>query len=387
MAPRASHHVEQIEEDEDPLHGKWSRTALVESATISLRYLRQPTLADRGCSVHDLPQIYTRPSADELLSTLRSLLLTPTTFSEEFIKPLNISSTGLARYLTQIVSSPLSWLDEAPRESIWELASTRLAERSGRSAAPAMTRKFEVDAELTITLHEPSLTEDKLGLKTWSSSLVLARKLHDLEHLLPATALGDELRVLELGSGTGLVGIAAACMWSSAKRTTHVTLSDLPEIIPNLEKNLKSNQAVVDACLGRMNACSLDWGDEQNTPLREADRFPVIVAADPLYSPEHPALLVAIVGKWLTRDTSARFVVAVPLRDGYGSERKDMTQRLLDLGLEVEEQGEDSGFDDWEGADGQRQEVKYSWSVWKGTRKWYGSETSTFDVDINKVKT
>ena len=70
------------------------------------------TPANRGCSVHDLPQLYTRPSADELLSTLRSLALTLTAFTEKSAKPVHVSSTGLAGYLTQIVSSSLSWLDE-----------------------------------------------------------------------------------------------------------------------------------------------------------------------------------------------------------------------------------------------------------------------------------
>lgn len=283
---------------------------------------------------------------------------------------MNIPSNGLAGYLTQIVSSSLSWLDEPSREEIWELASTRLAERSGRSAAPAMTRAFGIDKELTIVLYEPSLTGDNLGLKTWSSSLMLARKLNDLQWLLPTTAADEELRVLELGAGTGLVGIAAACAWSSTARTTHVTLSDLPEIVSNLARNAESNRETVDYYHGRTSVCALDWSDEQNTPSTEEGRYPVIVAADPLYSPEHPKLLVAAVGRWLARDVSARFVVAVPLRDGYGSEREHMRTSLLKLELEIEEKGEDTGFDDWEGADGQRQEVNYAWSVWKGTSKW-----------------
>ena len=331
--------------------------------------------------MHDLPQLYTRPSFGDLLSTLQSLALTPTSFSGHHYQPINISSAGLARYLTQIVSSPLSWLDEGSRESIWELASTRLAERSGRSAAPAMTREFEVDDGLTITLHEPSLTGDNLGLKTWSSSLMLARRLRDLESLLPTKPVNDELQVLELGAGTGLVGIAAACLWSKQARVSHVTLSDLPEIVPNLEKNMKSNQHIVDAFGGKMSVCTLDWADEQNKPSTEEGRYPVVIAADPLYSPEHPKLLVATVGRWLARNDLARFIAAVPLREGYGEERKNMTRRLIDLGLEFEEQGEDSGFDDWEGADGQRQEVKYSWSIWRGTGKWCTRKSSTLDTE------
>ena len=259
------------------------------------------------------------------------------------------------------------------REEIWELASKRLSERSGRSAAPAMTREFKIDDQLTITLHEPSLTGDMLGLKTWSSSLMLARKLQDLKPLLPSVIPGKELRVLELGAGTGLVGIAAACKWSSQAHTAYFTLSDLPDIVPNLKKNVEMNEDLIAYAYGRVRVCALDWADKDNAPIGEEAKFPVIVAADPLYSPEHPRLLVGAVARWLRKDHPSRFVVAVPLRDGYGSERTEMRQRLQDLGLAVEEEGEETGFDDWQGSDGQRQEVRYSWSVWKGSARWWAS--------------
>lgn len=40
---------------------------------------------------------------------------------------------GLPRYLTAIVGSSLSWIEEQFREDIWELASKRLSERAGRN--------------------------------------------------------------------------------------------------------------------------------------------------------------------------------------------------------------------------------------------------------------
>ena len=41
---------------------------------------------------------------------------------------------GLPRYLTGIISSPLSWIeDEQTQVDIWEAASKRLSERSGRT--------------------------------------------------------------------------------------------------------------------------------------------------------------------------------------------------------------------------------------------------------------
>lgn len=44
-----------------------------------------------------------------------------------------IIPTGVAQYLTSIISSELSWV-ECPdmKESIWDAASIRLSERSGR---------------------------------------------------------------------------------------------------------------------------------------------------------------------------------------------------------------------------------------------------------------
>jgi predicted nicotinamide N-methyase len=302
----------------------------------------------------------------------------PTAFSGQQ-HPLSVSSDGVAAYLTQIIASRLLWLQESIREEIWELASTRLAERSGRSAAPSMTREFIIDENLTISLHEPSLTGDMLGLKTWSSSLMLARKLGvgSLLDVVSVAKVGHKSRVLELGSGTGLVGIAVACMWRA-----YVTLTDLPEIVPNLTKNAQRNALQVKGWDGELFVRALDWADKsavlkrKDSDLNE-DPYPVIVAADPLYSPEHPKLLVDTVGRWLERSREARFVVAVPLRDGYRSERTDMRRRLQDIGLEIEEEGEDTGFDDWEGSDGQRQEVRYSWSVWKGGAGWCPPEVST----------
>lgn len=248
-----------------------------------------------------------------------------------------------------------------------------------------MTREFKIDEHLTITLHEPSLTGDMLGLKTWSSSLMLARKLQNLKPLLPSVAAGEELRVLELGAGTGLVGIAAACKWSTNAQTAYVTLSDLPEIVPNLRRNVEMNDELIDCSYGRVRVCTLDWADEENAPIDETAKFPVIVAADPLYSPEHPVLLVNVVGRWLRKDRTSRFVVAVPLREGYESERTEMREYLLARGLELEEEGEETGFDDWEGSDGQRQEVRYAWSVWKADSGFCVSEAAAESMNQRTI--
>ena len=210
-------------------------------------------------------------------------------------------------------------------------------------------------ASLNVRLHEPSLTGDNLGLKTWASSLLLSKRLQRLRsHLPPARP-----RVLELGSGTGLVGIAAACLWSA-----DVTLSDLPEIVPNLQKNVRENSKTVQHHGGTSSVRALDWSDSKEISPSEDEKFPVVIGADPLYSPEHPRLLVETIKRWLRPTRDARFVVELPLRGRYDVERAELKQRLTQAHLRIEDEGEEVGYDDWIGYEGQL-EVTCWWAVWK----------------------
>lgn len=266
------------------------------------------------------------------------------------------------RYLTNIISSSLSWLSPEDAEAVWDGASARLSERSGRTAAPALDRSFRISDSLVIRLHEPSLTEDKLGLKTWTSSLLLARRLPLLAKHIPH----GRPQVLELGSGTGLVGLAAASTWKDS--ISGVLLTDLPEIVPNLRRNIEANaqlsqNSTVLASIS-VNCRVLDWADEKDRPENDDGKYPLIMAADPIYTSDHPAMLTRTVKRWLEISDKSRFIVELPLRDGYTKDRADLRQRLQNF-MQIEEEGEDRGYDDWEGSDGRPAEVTCWWAVWK----------------------
>ena len=317
-------------------------------------------------TVHDLPQLYSKPSANALLQALSSLERAPTSFAHESAVPHAETSSstglsGLARYLTDVVASSLSWIDEEDeREQVWHAASARLSERSGRTGMPTMLRTFEISDELSIDLLEPSLTGDDLGLKTWTSSLLLAKRLPLLRIYLPSEHQSGYVRVLELGAGTGLVGIAAACLWSAA-----VTLTDLPEIVPNLHGNVERNEVLIHAHGGTTVVAALDWSESRCPPLRLDGTYPIVIAADPIYSPEHPRMLVDTVNTWLDKTPDARFVLELPLRDGYEAERREVKVMLLRVGLQLEIEGEELGYDDWEGTDGLPTVVTCWWAVYK----------------------
>jgi predicted nicotinamide N-methyase len=198
------------------------------------------------------------------------------------------------------------------------------------------------------------LTGDTLGFKTWSSSFLLARLLPALKERVPAHA-----HVLELGAGTGLLGLSAACIWQS-----EVLLTDLADVVPNLQTNLTLNEATVKSQGGHTSCRTLDWSDFYDRPDADAERFPTILVADPVYSPDHPQMLVETIVRWLAKTSDARVVVALPLRDLYKQERIRVRELLDQSNLVVVDEGEVSGFDDWYTKEGEQEEVKCSWTVW-----------------------
>jgi predicted nicotinamide N-methyase len=345
--------------------------------------------------VYDLPQIYKKPTAQELLDALSLLSLQPVSWdhvdsakpahfvvkeesSGETLRRPQVGSEGVTKYLTSIVASGLPWLkDDAEREEVWELASARMAERSGRSGMSAMTRNFTIPTKssyIEISIHEPTLTADNIGFKTWGASYLLSKRLHSLR--LPQS--DGRPRILELGSGTGLVGMAAAAVLGAS-----VLLTDLPEIESNLTRNVEQNRPRIEALGGSVASAILDWKSpaeiispsppqSDNVPDKAINgsgadsAFPIIVAADSIYAKEHPAMLVGAIATWFSTCADARVVIELPRREGYEGELKDFRTRMLGLGLVISEEGDEIGHDDWAGAsEGELQDVHCWWSVWQ----------------------
>ncbi|PUU83091.1 putative methyltransferase-domain-containing protein [Tuber borchii] len=301
--------------------------------------------------VFDLPALNTRPPVESLLYILNGLAIAPTSW-EKGVEGV-VDPPGLSKWLVTIIASPLEWIrNDEVKEVVWEAASTRLAERCGRTAMPSQTRTFQIplpfsQKSINLSLHEPTLTADNLGLKTWASSYLLSKRLP----LLGLPTFSPSAKALELGAGTGLVGLAAAAIFKIP-----ILLTDLPDIVPNLQHNANTNSASGTT----VSVSVMDWRDGVDEVVSEGEKYDLVLAADPLYSPEHPRLLVGMVRKWLKKGTHGRAVVEMPLRDGYGSERGDFRSRMERAGLEIKSEGVETGVDDW-GAGG---EVECWWSVW-----------------------
>lgn len=246
-------------------------------------------------------------------------------------------------YLNKVLSSCFS-----ADEEILQLASLRISENCGRTARPNFQRRIRLRGfDPEILLNEPALTADSLGLKTWGSSLVLSELV----------VAGNERLimdpVLELGAGTGLVGITIGLLGHS------VTLTDLPEIMPNLEKNVEING------LNHLHCHVLDWTDPSSFIKECGDvRYNTIVVADPIYSPEHPRWVVNMMTKFLAQSPEARVLLQIPIRNMFDRER-DMLWRILEQEkLRVVDDRLMDGFDDFGAQQFIYKELRWLQELW-----------------------
>ncbi|RVE47583.1 hypothetical protein evm_007781 [Chilo suppressalis] len=135
----------------------------------------------------------------------------------------------------------------------------------------------EIDIEICLkTLKIFQKIEGDVNCVVWDASLVLAKYLETMCHNKPDFLSG--LKVLELGSGLGVVGLTAATLGAQ------VTLTDLPEALPLLRLNINENKSKICSMGGYAVAESLIWGDNSSEILKE--EFNMIVMADCVYYEE-----------------------------------------------------------------------------------------------------
>ncbi|KAL7141782.1 hypothetical protein ABFS83_08G076700 [Erythranthe nasuta] len=142
----------------------------------------------------------------------------------------------------------------------------------------------------TITIRQ--FPSQGISFQLWPAAATLVTLLdrHKLHH--PTTTASPlsstlnalitphrRLRILELGSGTGIVGIAAAALLGAK-----VTATDLPHALPNLQFNVAANAGIFEPHGGAVEVAALQWGEKKDMEaIGGRDQYDLILGSDVVY--------------------------------------------------------------------------------------------------------
>ena len=154
----------------------------------------------------------------------------------------------------------------------------------GESIGAACIRSVDFNKKCVYVLESPGYLG--IGGKIWDSTYVL------LNYLGRASSkyLIEGKKLIELGSGTGIAGIAVASL-----RPSKLILTDLPEVVPLIEENIRLNRMLIAKASGEeplmgmgcdVEACAYSWGST-TFPCHDGImiEYDTIVASDVIYDP------------------------------------------------------------------------------------------------------
>lgn len=253
--------------------------------------------------------------------------------------PISETPNNIITTLTSLLNHPVILSNEDLMDKVTGI----ISQYCGSSASSDTVRLFQLtEKSIPIKILERGITADCIGWKTWGASLPFSKRLLTDESIF-AQIKEDKKQytILELGSGTGLAGITILHKLER-NHNFKLYLTDLPEIVPNLEKNIKLNHPNrVDFVVA-----ALDWKDHSSFIESVGDiKFDFVVVCDCLYSPEHPSLVVSTINQFLKKNGELLF--ELPLRPKFEQERNNLWDLLQQNGYVKLREENDFGIDDF----------------------------------------
>ena len=277
----------------------------------------------------------------------------------------DLANAEVVRY-TLPVPSVGRGVIEKPRGDGTYVPADGVLQAGGRKCVSKRERDHEVeDAGPTVELrvrHDQSL-HDSCGGIVWESAFCLAGYLRRRAREGRAIARGKRFArcdVVELGAGCGLLGMVA-----SALGAKNVIVTDHPDAMPLLRKNVDANEGALreaaeahertrvalkakkgDGRARGVGALPLDWtSDEHLSDVVELGPYDVVLATDVVFNESLVAPLVRCIRRCLRRRDGVAFVcLQERCPDAFRAFRKTCEEHF-----EVREiPGDDVGFVDEE---------------------------------------
>ncbi|XP_046374633.2 protein N-lysine methyltransferase METTL21D-like [Haliotis rufescens] len=150
------------------------------------------------------------------------------------------------------------------------------------------TRELERNDDEIVKISQSEIGD--VGCVVWDAAIVLSKYLETHDFDGGKSWMGK--KVVELGAGTGVVGLFAASYGAD------VIITDLPEFVPLMELNIKENTHIIS---GSAEACTLTWGQDKSTKF---DHIDFIIIADCIYYEESLEPLVSTITELSDMETT-----------------------------------------------------------------------------------
>ncbi|KAL4400164.1 hypothetical protein ACI68E_003079 [Malassezia pachydermatis] len=329
-----------------------------------------------------LPRIRTEPPLERIQTALQhmDIVYTPSTTLEpcdeewealqDRIDAARADPTERAfvqAWLTRLIESEIAWLEDTPaRRALLDQAASCMASMSSALEAGDLVREFTFPMEaetipscvqggpgmsVSITVRDAALppsdaqsvqgaaeAADAVGMQTYASSILMCdlfvRRPGAWHRALEAEASPrSTLTVMELGAGTGIVGmVVARALDQHISPVQHATvyLTDYhADVMTNLLHNVKEHLHVAKDRV-EVVCEALDWralhdlvypdeacGETVACRIPPPQSISLLLVADPIYSPMHATWLLPAIVYLLalpTTDPDARAHILLPVR-------------------------------------------------------------------------
>lgn len=182
----------------------------------------------------------------------------------------------------------------------------------------SFVRSLPLASGVTVRVAQRHFGEE--GVVVWDAALVLA---YFLEKHQEELKLDQGINVVELGAGTGVVGLVAAALGANC------TITDLDRLVPLLEETVSLNDHIFQSQKDRLKARPFHWGDNDQAQSFAPNPPDLILLADCIY---YEASIQPLIDSLLALSSfkSCPILLSYENRDYY-EDKRIIKEKFLDL--------------------------------------------------------